>query len=171
MVMFDDPNKLKSCWWGPFVILSFHITQQLLPIYLTNTAWKVSVFGVFLVRTFPHSDWIRRDSLYLSVFSPNAGKGGPKKLWIRTLFTQWKFSLGLRKKRCQASEQIKYLNFLCQKSKRWKPLTNQIVNLFSSFVHQKYKHLSNEYQLSKLGRYQLYLYLCTVNPPINALPF
>ena len=24
------------------------------------TAWKVSVFGVFLVRIFPHSDWIRR---------------------------------------------------------------------------------------------------------------
>ena len=26
------------------------------------TAWKVSVFGVFLVRIFPHSDWIRRDT-------------------------------------------------------------------------------------------------------------
>ena len=25
------------------------------------TAWKVSVFGVILVRIFPHSDWIRRD--------------------------------------------------------------------------------------------------------------
>ena len=29
---------------------------------------------VFLVRIFPHSDWIRRDTSYLSVFSPNAGK-------------------------------------------------------------------------------------------------
>ena len=26
------------------------------------TVWKVSVFGVFLVRIFPHSDWIRRDT-------------------------------------------------------------------------------------------------------------
>ena len=26
------------------------------------TAWKVSVFGVILVRIFPHSDWIRRDT-------------------------------------------------------------------------------------------------------------
>ena len=26
-----------------------------------NTAWKVSVFGVILVRIFPHLDWIRRD--------------------------------------------------------------------------------------------------------------
>ena len=34
---------------------------------LTYTAWKVSVFGVFLVRIFPHSEWIRRDTPYLSV--------------------------------------------------------------------------------------------------------
>ena len=26
-----------------------------------DTAWKVSVIGVILVRIFPHSDWIRRD--------------------------------------------------------------------------------------------------------------
>ena len=25
-----------------------------------DTAWKVSVIGVILVRIFPHSDWIRR---------------------------------------------------------------------------------------------------------------
>ena len=54
----------------------------------TPTAWKVSVFGVFLVRIFPHSDWIRIDTPYFSVFSPNTGKYGLKKLWIRTLFTQ-----------------------------------------------------------------------------------
>ena len=33
----------------------------------------------FLVRIFPHSDWIRRDTLYLSVFSPNARKYGQEK--------------------------------------------------------------------------------------------
>ena len=33
----------------------------------------------FLVRTFPHSDWIRTDTSYLSVFSPSAGKYGPEK--------------------------------------------------------------------------------------------
>ena len=33
------------------------------------TVSKVSVFLVFLVRIFPHLDWIRRD---LSLFSPNA---------------------------------------------------------------------------------------------------
>ena len=33
----------------------------------------------FLVCIFPHSDWIRRDTPYLSVFGPNAGKYGPEK--------------------------------------------------------------------------------------------
>ena len=39
---------------------------------------KVSIFGVILVRIFLHLDWIRRDTPYLSVFSPNAGKCGPE---------------------------------------------------------------------------------------------
>ena len=52
-------------------------------IHVICTAW------VFLLRTFTHSDWIRRDTPYLSVFrfSPNTGKYGPEKLRIRTLFT------------------------------------------------------------------------------------
>ena len=33
----------------------------------------------FLVCIFPHSDWIRRDTPYLSVFCPNTGKYGPEK--------------------------------------------------------------------------------------------
>ena len=33
----------------------------------------------FLVRIFPHSDWIRRDTSHLSVFSPNAEKYGLEK--------------------------------------------------------------------------------------------
>ena len=36
----------------------------------------MSVFGVILVCIFPHSDWIRRDRKYLSVFSLHAGKYG-----------------------------------------------------------------------------------------------
>ena len=31
---------------------------------LNNHCIKVSVFGVFLVRVFPHSEWIRRDTPY-----------------------------------------------------------------------------------------------------------
>ena len=33
----------------------------------------------FLIRVFPHSERIRRDTKYLSVFSSNAGKYGPEK--------------------------------------------------------------------------------------------
>ena len=33
----------------------------------------------FLVRIFPHSDWIRRDTSCFAVFSPNAKKYGPEK--------------------------------------------------------------------------------------------
>ena len=33
----------------------------------------------FLVCIFPHSDWIRRDTKYLFVFNPNAGKYVPEK--------------------------------------------------------------------------------------------
>ena len=40
------------------------------------------------VRIFSHSDSMQRDTLYLSVFNPNAGKCGPEKLRIRALFKQ-----------------------------------------------------------------------------------
>ena len=42
----------------------------------------------FVVRIFSHSDWIRGDTEYLSVFSPKAGEYGPERLGIWTLFTQ-----------------------------------------------------------------------------------
>ena len=42
----------------------------------------------FLVRIFPHSHWIRIDTNYLSVFSPNAWKHGPEKsLYLDTFHT------------------------------------------------------------------------------------
>ena len=41
-------------------------------------AWKCPNTEFVLVRIFPHSDWIRRVTEYLSVFSPNAGKYGPE---------------------------------------------------------------------------------------------
>ena len=51
---------------------------------------KTSLLGVFLLRIFPHSDWIQRDTSHLSVLSQNAGKYGPEKLRIPTLFMQCK---------------------------------------------------------------------------------
>ena len=52
------------------------------------TTWKVSVFRVFLIRIFPHSDWIWRGTENLFLFSANAGKYEPEKLQIWTLFKQ-----------------------------------------------------------------------------------
>ena len=62
----------------------------------------------FLVLIFPHSDWIRRDTSYLPVFSRNTGKHGPKKtpyldtfhvvlLFPIILGTQWIQGGNLRK--------------------------------------------------------------------------
>ena len=56
----------------------------------------MSVFGVFLVSIFPHLNWTRRETEYLSVFSSNAEKYGPGKIGIRTLFIQcWLLALGV----------------------------------------------------------------------------
>ena len=59
-----------------------------------NAAWKVSVFGVFLFRIFPYSDWIQKDAPYLSVFIPNVGKHGSEKFRIWVLFTQCELYIG-----------------------------------------------------------------------------
>ena len=42
---------------------------------ITNTAKKY-LYSELFWSVFSHSDWIRRDREYLSVFSPNAGKYG-----------------------------------------------------------------------------------------------
>ena len=47
-------------------------------------------FPAFGLNAERYSDWIRRDTPYLSVFSPNEGKCGPEQLRIQTLFTQCK---------------------------------------------------------------------------------
>ena len=49
-------------------------TRIFVVVVFCVTAWKVSVFGAFLVLIFPHSDWIRRDSSHLSIFSWITGK-------------------------------------------------------------------------------------------------
>ena len=54
--------------------------------------WKKPVSEFSFVGIFPHLDWIQRDTKYLSIFSPNAGRYKPENLWIRTLFTQWLIS-------------------------------------------------------------------------------
>ena len=68
--------------------------------YRKNTPWKFTLLlalremcpntEFFLVRIFPHSDWSRRDTEYLSIFSPSAGKYGPEKApHLDTFHTVW----------------------------------------------------------------------------------
>ena len=65
--------------------------RKIVPI---TTASEVSIFGVFLVRIFPHSSWIRRDTEYLFVFSPNTGKYRREKFWIHgVLYNKYNTSL------------------------------------------------------------------------------
>ena len=59
-----------------------------------TAAWKVSVFKIFLVSIFPHSDGMRRFTPEIFVFNPNAENYGPEKLWIRTPFTYTVFWFG-----------------------------------------------------------------------------
>ena len=87
----SENSRLKVTYFYKMIAL-FSILKQLPTVVMmrpwrflccvescnrSNTAWKVSVFEVFLVRIFPHLDWIRSDTPHLSVFSPNAGKYGP----------------------------------------------------------------------------------------------
>ena len=57
--------------------------------FYTHCVKSVRIQYFFLIVR--HLDWIRRDTLHVSEFSLNAGKYGPEKLRIRTLFTQWQF--------------------------------------------------------------------------------
>ena len=59
-------NQLLICSW----LINFYFFVPVLLVFcyraiLKSIARKVSIFGVFLVRIFPQSDWIRRDTPYL----------------------------------------------------------------------------------------------------------
>ena len=56
IIDFCEINLLSPCIGeGTFSVL---LGKPLIP----NTAWKVFLFGVILVRIFLHSDWIRKDT-------------------------------------------------------------------------------------------------------------
>ena len=44
------------------------VTKYFISGFFYVTAWKMSIFGVFLVHIFPHLDWIRRDTEYYVSF-------------------------------------------------------------------------------------------------------
>ena len=81
----NEEKEVINVFFHPLVLIKLEISN----------ARKVSVFEVFLVRFFPHSDWIWRDTEDLPVFNPDAGKYVPEKLRIQTLFTQCPISYPL----------------------------------------------------------------------------
>ena len=111
-------RTLKNHWRRTILIPLYHyqplqkhlrvsqkLTSENSPLHTASHCIKMSVFRVILVRIFPHSDRILKDTEYLSVFSPNEGKCGPIEylsifspnerkcgpewLPIWTFFTQW----------------------------------------------------------------------------------
>ena len=92
LVQYQKLTYLRNCSclkvWNTLVLFWINFYQSikyqndhflctwLQSIKLSLTAWKVSVFGVFLVSIFLHSEWIRRDTEW------------PEKLRTWTLFTQ-----------------------------------------------------------------------------------
>ena len=88
--------KLSNSWYKFCHQVKIFRTRNL--DFSTNVGFQeVSVLGDFLVRIFPHLDWIRRDTSYISVFTPNTGKYGPENLRIRTLFTKCLFYISAKK--------------------------------------------------------------------------
>ena len=75
LTVWDIHLKLKYAVYEQVFRQEFGISQSgqfvrnIVRIYIVcrklhaNTAWKVSGFGIFLVFIFPHSDWIRKDTV------------------------------------------------------------------------------------------------------------
>ena len=71
-------RKYTPLYWFPSKYL-FNRSQYYTHFFSPGRLFgKVFVFGFILSHIFPHSDWIRRDTSYLSVFSPNVGKCWPE---------------------------------------------------------------------------------------------
>ena len=88
-------SKIRKKYSLLKICTMINVFRSFSPLFSLTTAWKVSIFRVFLVFIFLHSDWIQYQ---YSVFSQNAGKYGPEKVWMETLFTQW----------------IAFINFTCK---------------------------------------------------------
>ena len=96
--LFKGKSKIRVASIGRFMVFTLkwlfywkNVSSQWLllcdSLISSYDCRKMSVFGFFMARILPNSYWIRKDTPYLSVFSPNARKFGPEKFRIRTLFT------------------------------------------------------------------------------------
>ena len=89
----DLSNMLKVRVFELFMLdISNMVNKPLSRFLRIDTAWKVSVFRVILVRIFPHSDWIRRYILRISPYSGWIWENTNQNNSEWTLFTQWEES-------------------------------------------------------------------------------
>ena len=76
-------TKFGQLWIGgrgdPELLFFFRTSSMNDPFWKMALREKCQNMEFVLVHTFPHWYWIRRDTPYLSVFSPNAGKYGLEK--------------------------------------------------------------------------------------------
>ena len=96
--MWHDKNTYAVYQYYPIMISNHKLQKILGPASSTQIknqlsdvswiVWKVSKYGVLLLRIFPYSEWIRRFTEQISVFSPIRGNMDQKKLRILTLFRQ-----------------------------------------------------------------------------------
>ena len=99
IIYFPESNLSVS---NSFIRISFDSYA----ISLREKSVQIRSF-FFLVGIFLHSDWIRRDTPHLSVFSPSAGKYGPEKTpYLNTFHVvvgtmQWRVEIAIFNAGCK----------------------------------------------------------------------
>ena len=100
IILFRQTDLLDVFW----EIWNWDSSKVRISISIHHCAKRVrirSYSGPHFSRTFPHSDWIRRDTEYLSIFTSNAGKS-----WKNAGQNNSEYGLFL----CSASSAIIFFN-------------------------------------------------------------
>ena len=123
-------NELNNRWknkklYGIYVSMwekcdRLHMKMRMVQERLRKVDLKIETHCVksVLIRSFsgqyfPALGVNREDKEYLYIFSPNAGKYGPEKLWIWTLFMQWQKHWFVQLKNKQSLKfRLKYANWV-----------------------------------------------------------
>ena len=119
----------------------------------------------YLLHIFPHLDWIRTDTSYFSVFSPNAGKYGPEKtpsldtfhavkVWISVWqkLSRIEIAYFLSSFQWDLKIQILIIQIItCSAAKKY------VVVIFSSWFKRIFSHIS--ILISQFTKAALYVFL------------
>ena len=112
---------------------SWKFEQNLLSEYCVKSVHIWSYSGLHFSCIFPHSDWIRRDTEYLSIFSPNAEKMRTKitpntDTFYEVRSSRWNFStkIGLLQNSCSTKYQVESMFKILEKC-----LTRSLIRLKS----------------------------------------